>query len=316
MANPDTDTARSIVPRGTIGDTAVHSCPICNGSEFVTSLSVRDHFLSNEVFTLRDCTTCGLRITSPIPKASDLARYYQTENYLSHASSGRTFLGWIYHQARVRAIRTKFALIERFHSSGRALDIGCGTGDFLNHLSGRGFICTGVEPSAKAREIAIQRHGLTVLEDLDQVSHSHQFQVITLWHVLEHLPDPRTVMKQIHARAADGALVVIAVPDRASWDARFFGATWAAWDVPRHLVHYRSEDVTRLIQEHGFRLVRTQAMWMDAYYISLLSLRYQGWPGIMAWPGAVLLGTLSNLKAWATKRPTSSTCFLAVKDKV
>lgn len=209
----------------------------------------------------------------------------------------------------------KFGIIRKLHSHGKVLDVGCGTGSFLAHLMSRGYIVQGVEPDIKARELAIAEHGIPVLPSLEQVPGHEQFQVVTLWHVLEHLPDLRSSLKRIYAQLADQGVIVIAVPDRGSWDAAHYGTFWAAWDVPRHFYHFRQKDVHALLREHGFELIDTRRMWMDAPYIAILSEGYKGAPRFVALIRGIVLGAWSNLLSLLSERPTSSSLYIARKGK-
>ena len=260
-----------------------------------------------------DCGACGFRFTNPRPVQAHIGRYYQSEEYLSHSGTDQGLFQRLYAAARTWAIGRKHALIKRHQPGGRVLDLGCGTGDFLSYLATQGYLVEGVEPSIKAREIAIAEHGLHVVPSLDQIHHREYYQVITLWHVLEHVPDVRATFKQLFALLADRGLLVIAVPDRGSWDAQHYGTYWAAWDVPRHLSHFRRSDLLRLLNEHGFEVLAQERMWLDAYYIALLSEKYKGRNKIAGALAACILGTWSNLLAALGKRPTSSSLIIARK---
>jgi len=244
---------------------------------------------------------------------AQIGRYYQSEEYLSHGTSDPGLLQRIYTAARGWAISRKHALIRRHQPSGRVLDMGCGTGEFLAHLATQGYLAQGVEPSLKARERAIAQHGLHVVPSVEQIQQREFYQVITLWHVLEHVPDVRATFKQLFALLADRGLLVIAVPDRESWDAQHYGPHWAAWDVPRHLSHFRRSDLLRLMHEHGFEVVAQEHMWLDAYYIALLSEKYRGHGPMIGTLLASIKGTWSNLLAALGKRPTSSSLVIARK---
>jgi SAM-dependent methyltransferase len=177
----------------------------------------------------------------------------------------------------------------------------------------RGYIVQGIEPDLRAREHAISEHGISVLPSLDLVQGFEQFQVVTLWHVLEHLPDLRSSLKRIYSQLSDQGVLVIAVPDRGSWDADHYATSWAALDVPRHFYHFRQKDVQVLLHEHGFELIKTRRMWMDAPYIAILSEGYNGGSKLIALTKGILVGVWSNLVSLVTGRPTSSSLYLARK---
>jgi len=312
MNTPET-TAEPIVPRGTSMGELPERCTICGGKDLALVFPVVDHFLSKEHFNIAQCRTCGLWATHPVPPPDQLSKYYESPEYLSHADRPRGVLSRIYGAVRNRAIRGKHRLMSRHVPKGRVLDMGCGTGEFLAYLNSRGYQVEGVEPSLRAREQAIASHGLRVLPALEHLPHQEHYQAITLWHVLEHMPNLRDTMKRLYALLADRGVLIIAVPDRESWDAQHYGPLWAAWDVPRHVHHFRRKDVARLLEEHGFSLLEVRRMPWDAYYVALLSERYNGHAFPIAAMLALLKGTWSNLKAMSGKRPSSSSLFLARK---
>lgn len=276
---------------------------------------VRDHSISKEDFNVMDCTDCGFRFTNPRPDPSDLGRYYQSESYISHTNSSASLQDKLYQLARRWGLRNKYRMIHRLRPHGKLLDVGCGTGEFLAYLMGRGYLVEGVEPNLRAREQVIANHAIQVVPSLESVPSLEQFHVITLWHVLEHLSDLRGTFKKLHSLMADRGSLVIAVPDRGSWDAQHYGPHWAAWDVPRHLSHFRQKDVQTLLEEHGFDLVKMKRMSMDAPYIAMLSERYRGAsPGSSLIKG-ILIGGWSNVMGWLTGRPSSSTLYVAIKSE-
>lgn len=289
-------------------------CPLCGARDPRPALEAEDHSISHEHFHLADCATCGFRFTNPRPGPTAIGRYYESEDYISHSNSRRTLADRLYQVARRWALARKHALVATHRTNGRVLDVGCGTGEFLGHLKRKGYLVTGVEPALKAREQAIAHHAIPVVPSLDQVPGREQFHVVTLWHVLEHLSDLRGTLKRLYAVTADDGLLVIAVPDRESWDAHHYGSAWAAYDVPRHLSHFRRSDVKRLATEHGFELISVRPMWLDAPYIAMLSERYRGHGPLMALIRGVLLGTWSNLASAFTSRPTSSSLYLFRKE--
>ena len=292
------------------------ACPICGRTDPQVWGPVLDHSVSKEPFTLVDCVHCGFRFTSPRPRPNTIGRYYASEEYISHSNTRKGFVASAYQRVRAHALRKKVDLVKRLQPKGRVLDVGCGTGEFLAELKQNQYLVQGVEPEVKAREQAIANHALSVLPKLQLVEAREQFQVITLWHVLEHLHDLRGSMKQLFARTAEDGVLMIAVPDRGSWDSDHYGENWAAYDVPRHLWHFRQQDVRRLLHEHGFELMESRRMPFDAFYIAILSERYRGHSLPVALVLALLKGAWSNLVALATGRPTSSTLYIARKARV
>ncbi len=294
---------------------ALNTCPICGGNELVPALVVEDRTVSHESFRLTDCGSCGFRFTNPRPPQSDIGRYYQSANYISHTNTSTSLQDRVYQLARKWALGSKHRLIRRHQPNGRVLDVGCGTGEFLAYLKSRGYLVHGVEPNTNARQQAIANHALDVVPNLELVAQKERFKVVTLWHVLEHLPDPRATLKNLFALLSDRGLLVIAVPDRESWDAQHYGPDWAAWDVPRHLSHFRRTDIKRLLHEHGFELVAIQRMWLDAAYVSLLTEKHRGAGVSGALIKGALAGSWSNLVSALTNRPSSSSLYLAQKAK-
>lgn len=290
-------------------------CPRCGSSGHREGLIVRDHSISKEEFILTDCIQCGLRFTNPRPATDTIGAYYKSDEYISHSNTSKSLQDKLYQLARRLALRKKYRTIHTLQAHGKVLDVGCGTGEFLSYLMSRGYLVEGVEPDLQARERAIANYAIPVLPSLELVPAQEQFQVVTLWHVLEHVPNLRATFKRLFASLADQGVLLIAVPDRESWDAQHYGRNWAAWDVPRHFTHFRREDIHAFLNEHGFELIATNRMWMDALYIAMLSESYNGASKPVALIKGALMGTWSNLVSLATGRPTSSTLYIARKQE-
>ncbi len=269
--------------------------------------------MSQEPFQLVSCPGCGAVFTTPRPDQNSIGAYYKSEDYISHTNSSRSFQDKLYQLVRKRALRTKHKLISSYRPNGRLLDVGCGTGHFLGYMKSKGYLATGMEPDPHARQQAVADHSLDVLPSLDLVPSNEQFQVVTMWHVLEHVPDIRRTFKKLYSLMSDGGYLFIAVPDHESWDAHHYGSDWAAYDVPRHLNHFRRKDLDRLFREHGFEQLATKPMWFDAFYIAMLSERYKGRGPMLALFKGLCFGLWSNLHAAFSDRPTSSTLYVAQK---
>jgi 2-polyprenyl-3-methyl-5-hydroxy-6-metoxy-1,4-benzoquinol methylase len=274
----------------------LHSCPICGSEEFDPFISGKDYFLTGEPFEIVKCHKCGFRFTNPRPFAKELGKYYQSSDYISHSDSRKGIFASVYQQVRKYTLVRKYNLIGKYQPKGEILDIGCATGQFLNYMVEQGWNATGIEPDDKTRAHAISEFGLRVFpeEQLDILEKS-SFDVITMWHVLEHVSDLKGRMKQIMNLLKPGGTLIIAVPNCNAHDAKKYGALWAGYDLPRHLYHFTKSDIKLLVENFGFTIVNILPMKFDAFYVSLLSEKYK--TGKMRWLPALWNGFWSNLKA-------------------
>ncbi len=295
------------------------NCIICGG-ESIGSIAVTDHMVSGEVFQVQKCASCSFRWTSPRPSDEHIGPYYNSPDYLSHNSQKKSLFSLVYNALRLWAAGQKVrSVVKHLHSSalgqssrkGTWLDVGCGIGVFLQAAQRQGFGAVGVELSESARQQASQRLQAPVHERIEEVTGT--FQAITLWHVLEHLPHPEETLRRLWDLAEPGAVLAIAVPNPDSWDASFYGTDWAAWDVPIHFWHFNQSSVKTLLQRTGWKSTDVQPMWLDAYYVGLLSESFQH--GRKRWLSAVRNGWISNRKG---KNPvnTSSLIYWAQKEAI
>ncbi len=251
----------------------IEVCPVCGNMNLHEFLRTRDFHFTQEEFSLKRCAQCSFIMTSPRPDNEKLPYYYSSADYLSHSAGSKGILGNVYRLARHFTVKKKTALIRRFQKPGTLLDFGCGTGEFLIHAHNTGWRTYGVEPSEAARQAATARLP-DVFPNLDPIP-LESCNAITLWHVLEHVPDlQQTLHDLINRLTPDGALF-IAVPNIESADSRHYHAIWAGLDVPRHLWHFGRQTMERLLQQHNLNLTRTIPMKLDAYYVSLLSEKYR-----------------------------------------
>lgn len=288
----------------------IQQCPICGSEEHRLALSAIDETVTRESFSIQACRACDFHFTSPRPEERELGKFYESKEYISHSDQATTFRDRVYHALRKLTVKRKHRLLAKTHPQGHVLDVGCGTGDFLLHLQENGYQCQGVEQSRAANELA-KGKGLRVHGKLADLEAVPTFNVITLWHVLEHLPDPAGALATMRQMLLPGGLLILAVPDRESWDAQHYGSKWAAWDVPRHLSHFRRHDVLSVLKRTGFINIRVRRMWLDAAYVSMLSEQYKGASSLRSFIKGAGLGFWSNAVACFTKRPTSSSLYLA-----
>ena len=256
-------------------------------------LKTRDFLNSGEEFQLKLDADKDLLITTPRPE--NLENYYKSEDYISHTDSKEGFVAKLYQWVKRYSIRKKLRIIEKYADQERSLlDIGAGTGDLLLAARKLGYIVQGIEPNDSARKLAAAK-GITLKADL---STSHKFKVITLWHVLEHLPDPVDEIAKLRELLADNGALFIAIPNFRSFDADYYKSYWAGYDVPRHLWHFSRTAIKDLVETCDMEIVETRPMIFDAFYISMLSEKYK--TGKNNFLKALYTGFLSNTKAKRT----------------
>ena len=290
----------------------IEKCPICKNSRFRKKLSCTDHSTSKENFNIVSCETCGFTVTNPRPSGKNLGDYYKSDMYISHTNSSKGLFNWMYQSVRRYAIKRKVSLLKKIKTNGAHLDLGCGTGEFLNACKASGFKTKGVEPSELARSQAIEKYSLSVSHDtsLSQYENS-EFDSISMWHVLEHLPDLSNTLSQLNRILKSKGKLIIAVPNHKSWDANYYKEYWAGWDVPIHLWHFSKSTIEKLLSNHNFILIKTKPMIFDSYYVSLLSEEFKH--GKKNFIKGFIIGFISNLFGTLGKRGHSSTTYVFEK---
>lgn len=287
-------------------------CPLCQSTELHSIFPVRDHTVSGETFDVVECRNCTARFTQNVPGPESIGAYYRSEDYVSHTDTTKGLVHKLYRLVRIKTLRSKRKLITAVmgKKTGSLLDIGAGTGAFLDEMKKQGWQVSGLEPDPGARERAKTAYGL----DLDETERIYSipektFDAVTMWHVLEHVHDLHGYLAKIHSIVKDDGRVFIAVPNFTSADAAAFKQHWAAYDVPRHLYHFSPAAMKQLLAQHSFAVEAIKPMWYDSFYVSMLSNKYRsGSPRI---PLAVLTGLRSNLSALMRKERCSSLIYIA-----
>ena len=292
------------------------NCPVCNSEQTHFALKVKDHSVSGELFEVFECSRCSLRFTKDAPREDKIGRYYQSEDYISHSNTRKGLINSLYHRVRNRTLATKYHLIENATGikHGHHLDVGAGTGAFVQYMNQHGWKSAGIEPDERARERAEVHHKTKLLHaEAFETFLPESFDAISLWHVLEHVKDLYPYLQQIKKILKPAGLLFIAVPNYTSFDAVKYGANWAAYDVPRHLYHFSPASMRWLLKAAGFQMTEIVPMWWDSFYISLLSEKYAG--GHAAMLNGFFTGVVSNMKALASKENCSSLIYVAGKPK-
>ncbi len=297
-------------------DSIVHytQCPICTGTDFKIVLTVKDYTVSKKEFAIAECNNCTLRFTQDVPDQHSIGPFYKSENYISHTDTSKGLINRLYKTVRKRTLAQKRKLIISVTAkkSGSLLDVGAGTGSFLNEMKENGWNVKGLEPDSDARSVARALHNI----ELEESNHlfslaGESFDAITMWHVLEHVHELNGYITQLKALLARNGKLIIAVPNYTSYDAAAYKAYWAAYDVPRHLYHFSPKSIKMLVEKHGLKLTAVRPMWFDSFYVSLLSSKYKN--GSTNWVGAAWTGFVSNVHAFFDKEKCSSQIYIISK---
>lgn len=264
-------------------------------------LTVKDHLVSDEEFSLLYDHERQMLITDPQPGVDDLASYYDSKSYISHTDSKQGFISFLYQSVKKRALKKKTALIFNLHKgTGSILEIGAGTGEFLLAAKNKGWEVSGVEPNNRARNLA-KAKGLKLEEDLNDLREM-TFDVITLWHVLEHLPNLEETIEKMERLLKPNGILIVAAPNYKSFDAKYYHIDWAAYDVPRHLWHFSKSTMKQLFSKN-IRLEKIKPMIFDSFYVSLLSEKYK--KRNLPYLRALFIGLRSNISAWTSQEYSS-----------
>ncbi|QLE01122.1 class I SAM-dependent methyltransferase [Galbibacter sp. BG1] len=258
-----------------------------------TYISVKDHLVSGEVFEIKTTNINGLLKTTPPPSPETLYKYYESEEYISHTDSKETFTDKIYQAVKKYSLKKKKKLIQKYHPEAKTiLDIGSGTGDLIQYLK-NSYTCVSTEPNDQARSLSIKK-GNNVVSDINELG-KQKFDVIMMWHVLEHVPNIDNELSKIKDLLADNGILIIAVPNYESYDAKHYKQAWAAYDVPRHLWHFNKISMREILQCKNLFVVKILPLVFDSFYVSLLSEKIK--TGKQNWFKAFYIGMKSNLMA-------------------
>ena len=274
----------------------------------ILKISTKDYLVTQESFQLEYDSKSDMLVTKPVPE--DLEKYYDPNNYISHSDSAKGLLEKIYQTVKKYTLNKKVKLINKYTiEEKKLLDIGCGTGEFLINAKNKNWKTVGVELNENARKKATDKN-LEIYKSLDAIN-NQKFDVITLWHVLEHLPDLDKQINKITSLLNKNGTLIIAVPNYKSYDAQYYKEFWAAYDTPRHLWHFSQNAIKNIFKNKKIEVVETLPMYFDSYYVSLLSEKYK--TGSSNYFKAFYRGLISNMKA-KTSSEYSSLIYVLKKE--
>ena len=288
-------------------------CPWCGSDNNHQFLKLKDYFLTQEDFEILECNDCKLLFTTPCPAPDKIGDYYKSEEYLSHNDEKKSLFARIYNIVKKTNIKNKFNIaVGNKQSAVRILDIGCGVGDFLNYAKEKGCKITGIEPNDDARKIAEKKLNTKVFSpaELENLP-DNSFDIITMWHVLEHVADLKTEIHHLQRLLKNDGRLILALPNYKSFDAEYYQDKWAAYDVPRHLNHFSRTSIENIFKETKFQLADIKPLKWDSFYISMLSEQYLG-NGNSFMKGAIT-GWKSNRKA-KNSGEYSSLVYILIKN--
>jgi SAM-dependent methyltransferase len=291
----------------------LNNCPLCSSGQFSFISEIEDHALSKEKFSLYQCKNCSLTFTNPRPKIQSSHSYYAFKNYASHQKTLASFQDLIYHEIRKVNLRGKLKLINRLRpEKGFLLDYGTGTGYFPREAKKDGWSVSAIEPNENAIENGVFS---TTFSDLSKLPKEAKFDIITLFHVLEHVHALKETLHHLKSLLNSEGYLILALPNCESYDAKMYGNHWAAYDVPRHLYHFNPTSTLHLASLYGYEIVQKLPMIYDSYYVSLLSEKYKNphLPFPLQWIKAILNGFLSNHKAKLKGQNYSSILYILKK---
>jgi len=294
----------------------VKACPQCSGTHLKHVMTCTDFYASGEQFELHSCEDCQFTFTQGFPTGAAMDRYYESSDYISHSDTKKGIMNSVYHRVRKYMLGRKARLVakEAHRTSGKLLDIGTGTGYFAATMVNKGWEVEAVEKNAQARTFAKDRFNLDVRPETDlSIFAPNTFDVITLWHVMEHLEKLNETWDRLYELLTDKGIVIIAVPNRASYDAERYGANWAAYDVPRHLWHFTPGTIQQFGSKHGFIMAERYPMPFDAFYVSMLSEKNMKRAGAFA--RGMYAGILAWFSALARKERSSSMIYVFRKKR-
>lgn len=286
-------------------------CELCGSENLAKFIDLKDYSISQEDYEIWNCADCDFHFTQHVPNQEFIAPYYKSEDYISHSDTKKGIVNNLYHRVRQIMLDRKYKLVDFYSQGGTLLDYGSGTGYFPAYVKAKNKTVKAIEIDPDARKYSQDRFGLDVYEPEAMANgtfSSGEFDVISLWHVMEHLYNPGTYVQSFKNLLQENGHLIIAVPNFTSYDAEYYGKYWAAYDVPRHLWHFSPDTMKKMVEKEGFILVDKKPMPFDSFYVSLLSEKYKNGKSLLM--GGFLRGFRSYSKAAKNVDKCSSVIYV------
>lgn len=253
------------------------TCNFCGGATATHYATVQDLLLErfDVAAELVACSQCGLVYQNPRPALAEMGQHYPPEydSYVDHAVQKRNPL---LQRAIDYGFNKRCRYVTKRKTQGKLLDIGCAAGSFLLAMQRQGdWQVQGVEITPAVAQVARERHGLNVFTGTLEEAHfaDASFDAVTMWDVLEHLHDPLAGLQEIGRILKPDGILVVRVPNLASWDAKLFSTAWAGLDAPRHLYIFTPQTLSALLDKAGFETLEHSCA-IGSYVTFVLSVRF------------------------------------------
>lgn len=291
----------------------ISSCPVCAHSQFRLVLKAKDHLVSKQSFSILECVNCDFRFTQDPPSPSAIGPYYDDEAYVEHSDSQSGLIFNLYHRARRIMLSFKYRMLKKRSNGKRLLDVGSASGYFMEYMQSKGYDAQGIEISDKARELCKQRCGIEAFEPKSLINNelNGKYDLITLWHVFEHVYTYDDYFKAFARYINDGGTLAIAMPNHRCLDETYYGKYWCAYDVPRHLWHFEQKTFKAFAEKRGFKLAAVKRLPLDPFYNAMVSASYK--KGFKFLPWTMYIGCLSFVMGLFNKKKASSLVYLLNK---
>ncbi len=288
----------------------IDHCPVCKASEFNTVLTASDWLVSKEQFDVLACKNCSFRFTQDAPSESNIGPYYDTDSYVEHSDSNKGLVFQIYHFGRKLMLNRKLKLIRRASKGKELLDVGSASGYFLNHMKVNNYAVTGIEISPKARELCKTKFNIETFspEALINNDLGKNFDLITMWHVFEHVYTYDEYFNSFKALLNTDGKLLIAMPNYRCLDAKYYKEYWNGYDVPRHLWHFDPESFKTFAENRGFTIKEAKRLPLDPFYNSMVSAEYKTNFTFIGW--TFIIGLMSYLNSLFDKSKSSSLVYI------
>ena len=267
---------------------------VSRGTNSGNSIETRDYLVTNELFFVEEKEN-GISFTYPVVADEEIDKYYNTTDYLSH-SSNKTLMSFFFDFFSKIMVKKKTSFMLGLGGVNTYLDYGCGVGKLIDSMNNKGVASYGYDTSSLAVSVC-KNKSLSASSNLEDLP--NQYDLISFWHSLEHVSDYAKALNKTKQMLSKNGTVIVALPNYDSFDSKF----WAAYDTPRHRVHFTKKGFVKAANKLGFEVVKAKPLFLDSFYISMMSEKYK--QSLFYFLKGFFIGTLSNLCFFFTKQASS-----------